>query len=163
MKKTLALLMSVMMLCTAAFALAEDTITIDITFEGEYYQLAGYNAEIMLPSDWVEFETEDAFFAAGLEDDSQQMAIYVAEDTGDYTLESLAEEMAADENYVNVAYVTINGIPFAIYEMADGSAFGAFAFTADDAHLIELMFAPNDEAMSDLATQILASFRIVEE
>lgn len=160
MKKTLALVLSLMLLCVGAVAAAED-VTIEITFDGEEQLFEDFGFSILLPSDWVEYEAEDAYFMAGPESQEQVFMIDVFETEG-VTLDEIAQDLADQMEVGAVAPITINGIAFYLYEMPDQNAFGAFVNTENDVYCIHFVFAPYDEDFMDLATQIMASINAVE-
>lgn len=157
MKKSLALILSLMLLCVGFTAVAEDTTTVDITFDGVYVPFEELGFQLLLPTDWVDYEQDTYYFFVGTEDQSQAMAIDILDVAGQ-TLEEVAQSVAEEESIGQVAGLTINGLPFYLYELADGSAFGAFTNTSDNAYCIHFIFAPGgDEAFGDLALQIMAS------
>lgn len=155
MKKGLLLLLTLMLVCAGMTAVAEET-TIEITYDGTYVESEEYGFKVYLPSEWNVYEDDDYYLYVGNVEETQYMAIQVFEAEGE-ELMSIAEDVAADEGIGGVAAMTINGIPFVLYEAPDQNFFGAFTNTEDNVYCIHFIFTPYDEEFTDLATQIMAS------
>ena len=156
MRKTLALLLTVLLLCAPAAVLAEDAITVAITFDGEYYEFEDYGFQIAVPSGWVVEDEEDEVFFAYDEETGYCMEIMMI-DAGGAALEDIAAEIAAQEGYT-IMPAALNGFVFVFFEAAEEEVFGAFANNPDDSVCFWFMFWPlGDAEFGDLALQILAT------
>lgn len=155
MKKTLTLVLCVLMLCTAVTAMGE-TVSVDLDYDGTYLPFEDFGFRILVPSDWAIYETEDAYFAAGTEDRSMLMEIDVFANEED-TMDTILEAFQSEEGYTDVEPVYYNGIPFVTFTYAPDNFFGAVTLTGDDGYSLYFTFTPNDDGLRTLGTKIMAS------
>jgi len=158
MRKTLALLLTMLMLCAPAAIIAEYETTVDITFDGEYYELEEYGFQIYLPSEWVvEDVNEESFFAYNGEMGHYMEILFL--DADGTPLRDIAAEIAQEAGYL-ITEVTVNGLDFVFFEVPGEEAFGAFANSPDDSVCYWFMFCPlGDAEFEALALQIMASIQ----
>lgn len=164
MKKALTLMLTAILLCAAAFAIAEDDIiTIDITYTGEYYQLGEYDLMFLLPDGWVEIEPEDLYLAFQNAEGDQFMMVDELEVSEDETLESLLAEIEADGSFTNIVPLEINGYTFVTYVAPEDNINGAYLLNQGQPTTLHFMFAPADnEELTGLTVQLLASLAPAE-
>lgn len=158
MKRTILAALIIMMCAMAVPGGAE---VIEITYEGTYVEFDELGIQVYLPNDWLLWEDEAHYLSISDWDETQWMSMDVIEAGGE-TLGQIAEEVAGQDGFDSVSFSTINGIQFATYEAAVHSSFGAFMKTPDDAYCVHFIFAPHgDEALMDLATQLIASVSLL--
>ncbi|MDL2205503.1 hypothetical protein LJC33_01175 [Eubacteriales bacterium OttesenSCG-928-N13] len=156
MKKWIALLICVMMMVPGVAAFAEvaelEPITIEVNFDGSDVAFEdGFSVKV--PDAWMEFETEDGV-TYGTEDESAGMVILFRE--GEVTIESMAENIIAEYGAAN--YVVINGIEWVTFTDTEYDVLVAAAAASDGFY--QFTFYPaSDEAMTNLATQIMATVK----
>ncbi len=163
MKRTLVVLLALMMLCVSALAMAEAAaeVTVEVTFEGEWVEFEEYGLKICLPTDWVEYEVEEELYMAGTEDDTQLLVMNELE-LDEATIEALLAGLTDTEGLTDVAIVIINGVSYVTYVIEDDDVFGVVTITEAGA-VLDFMFAPNsDSDFVDLAMQIVASITTME-
>ncbi len=161
MKKALSLIIALMLLA-APLALAEEAapVTIEITFDGSYLPFEDLGFQLMLPNEWNILETEDYYAAFANDDLTQGLVLAILEVEEGDTLESLADAMMAEIEGVVASVVTINGIPFVVYDAMADDITGAFTLTDNGQYCVHFIFYPgSDEAFTELAVQIMASIQ----
>lgn len=157
MKKFLSLALSLLLACACMSVFAEETTTIEITFDGSYLEFEEYGFKVYLPNEWNIYESEDYFFFCGDEAGEQFMCIDVVPTDGE-TSEEVATTLAEQGGIDGVEPMLINGLQFYLYEAPDDNAFGAYINTQNNVYCINFVFAPyGDAEFMDLATQIMAS------
>jgi len=160
MRKILALLLSVLLLCAPALGMAE-SLTITPTFDGVDYVFGDFGFKITIPAGWIiEDEDEEYFFITYDEETGEWMEIVIAE-TGGASIMEIAEHLADEEGW-ELASVTINDIDFILFEAAVEAEFGAFAYGPEEGLYTWFIFGPlGDDAFADLALAIVGSIQNV--
>jgi len=155
MKRILALLLSVL-LCVPA-AMEAGSVTVDVAFDRDCYELGNLGFEICLPDDWVIEDGDEDFFLVAYDGKTDAgLVLYVFEADG-ASLAEIAGGIDEVEDF-EVMMMTLNGIDFAFYEDAVDGMFGALTTSPDGEFCLWFMFAPlGDKAFEALALQILGS------
>lgn len=166
-KKVVAWVLSMLLMLSGAFALAElptpEEVSVDISFEGDIYPLEDFGLQMLLPMGWSYVEDDDVLFAMQNEETNQMMAAFLvpAED------HASAEDLMADVDEIDDMtgeYVTINGLPFVLYEYATQDLAGAFLITEEGEPMLHIVFGPaSDAEFAGLRMQILSSIQPVSE
>lgn len=177
MKKLLAIALA-LMLCLPALALAEEPLEIEITFDGVWFPFADHGFQLYVPADWAHmdmlmFTDPESFEFAGYQippvlyymfsDESfSTMFNVLVFSTEDLPIEEFQTKLEAE--YADVGnWVTINEIPFFLFENdAESNTSGAVTL-AEGAAYAFLMIPADDEAFSELAMQVIASIQPIAE
>lgn len=179
MKKLTALLLTLCMLLTAGFALAEEatlpeikwsdvesTIT-EAGWKGNFVTLDEVAVKVWVPSvmSAVELTDEDretgyiAYYATA--DQSAAMSVmYVDLDGMD--LDAYAEELTKLEDVAEIQQGILNGLNALTYTLPDTNT-ACITFTTEAGYVLEFAFAPmNDEGFAAVATVVMASIQAAE-
>ncbi len=156
MKKRLSILLALMVLCCAMPTLAAAN-TINITFDGVWYDFGFYGFSLYLPSSWYEYEAEDVTYLFGNRQGTQTMVVdVIGNDIG--SMRSVFQMLSTDASFSGVEYIDINNISFIAYDLIGSDAYGLVTLSEDDSLLYNFQFSPYDDAaLLNLATQIIAS------
>ena len=167
MKKLVALLLSLCLLGSVAFAAelnwadAEETAS---QIEGGFQDLAEVNAKIWTPAvlKAVELTDEDkengyiAYFTT--EDESAAVAVQYVDVEG-MTLEQYEAELKNDASVSDIEAGTVNGIPALSYMIKEKDT-AAVAFTTEQGYILEVSCAPiSDEGFAATAAFIISSIQ----
>ena len=159
MKKIFALLMMMAMLLTGA-AVAE------APFDGVWMQYdAGF--EILLPSDWVQYEVPEDYAAEGIFDifaSADGAFVVTAAWTALEAPATMQELQAAFVGtYPDAEVIEYNGIEFLIYTDEANETMCISALDGVDLGMYTFWFTPDsDEAFVDTAVAIATSIRNIE-
>ncbi len=163
MKKSLALLLAVVMSLCAVPALAEDTAVSPVE-DGMWVSLPEYGMEFCVPSDWLEAKLTDEDTQSGMlctYANPEKTRAVVLFDEGQGDLDSFAKDM---EVLIGKVYrYSFNGIPFIAFEVEATKSIALATQTSDGTGLLMFVFYPmTSNSFFELAKQIAASLRSVE-
>lgn len=172
MKKSLAVLLALLLLTACGPALAGEITRAslaleDIPFEGEWCSFEGTNIQLYLPEDWVSYveyaqDRADGEFIVGAPDATMflSLLVFVNEITGDMqgAYDEMAEALAGNENIVHIDQIIINGIQAITYRVMSNGGFGAMVLERDAYVMME--FAADSEEGGLVFGGILASYTI---
>jgi hypothetical protein len=177
MKKTLALLLAMLLCLLTVGAMAEaaateapaDTQAIEVPAveNGTVVPFPDHNFQITLPSDWNVLEVSEDQTAAGVifscanpEGTRTFTIAFTTLDTAT-DLTSVATELASA--YENVQTLTINQIPFVSYDISASDVTGIATLDASGLGLYQFVFYPASDAdYGTLALQIAASINTIQ-
>lgn len=170
MKRTLVIILAIMMLILANGAFAEattDVIEVATVENGTVVPFTDYNFQITLPSDWNTLEVSEEQAATGVifscanPDSTRTFTVAYTEMEQATDIGSVASELAAA--YQNVEQMTINDIPFVSYTIAENDVAGLVTLGASGTGLYQFVFYPASDAdYGQLALQIAASISSIE-
>ncbi len=156
MKKLLSVLL-VLALCCCALLTFATADTINITFDGVWYNFSFYGFSLYLPSYWYEYESSEVAYVFGNQRGTQTMIVDVL-GSDYYSMNNLYQSMSSNRNFQGVEYLTFNGIDFVTYDMPNEDAYGLVTLSEDRSLVYYFEFSPyNDDELTNLAVQIMAS------
>ncbi len=169
MKKLLTVILSVLLVLCSVTAMAEENvITVDLVENGTWVAFDDYGFNVCLPSDWnvLEISEEAAevgiIFSCQAPDSARSFTIAYNDLEAASDIETIAAGLAA--TYENVQVISINGIPYAAYEIAANDVTGIVALSQDGTALYQFVFYPaSDSEFAPLALQIAASINASTE
>ncbi|HNW87754.1 MAG TPA: hypothetical protein PLP25_10840 [Candidatus Limiplasma sp.] len=176
MKKTLVLILTLMLCLLAGGAVAEtateapandNAVQVSPVENGTVVPFTDHNFQITLPSDWNVLEVTDDQASAGIifscanPEATRSFNIAFSQFDTATDLNAVATELAA--TYQNVQMLTINDIPFVSYDVPANSVTGIATLNADGTGFYQFLFYPNTDAdYSTLALQIAASINTIQ-
>jgi len=172
MKKILPLLLAVMMLFLSANAFAEaaaaeNAIEVPAVENGTVVPFTDYNFQITLPSDWNVLEVTEEQAAAGIifscanPESTRSFTVAYTEFEEATDIDAVAAALA--ESYTNVQKMTINGIPYITYEIAENDVTGIVTLGGTGIGMYQFVFYPTSDAeYGPLALQIAASITSIQ-
>ena len=170
MKRTIAVLMTILMLCCVnAYAETADTAIQEIAFdettaayEGAWVNFEDDGFMLYLPTDWVDVEITDemlasgTYYAATSADGAYAMAVAYTADTGVTTNEEIAAQLTAS-GYENVTQLTINGIGVVGFDITAQDVSG-MSFADGEGGMYVFSFTPaSDETFAPIGQTIISS------
>lgn len=176
MKRTVAALMTILMLCcvsayaeTAAVAIPE--ITFDETtaaYAGQWLNFEDDGFMVYMPTDWVDVEITDEMLAAGTyyaatsADGTLVMTVTYTADAQILTIEELEAQLTTG-GCENVMQVTINGISVVGYDLTAQDVSG-MAFVDGVGGMYVFSFTPvSNEAYAPIAQTMISSLSLIPE
>ena len=170
MKKLLSLLLvlTLSLFAVAAFAeTANNAVEIAPLENGTVVPFTDYNFQITLPSDWNVLEVTEEQAANGIiyscanPESTRSFTVAYTELETATTLDAVATELAAA--YQNVQSLTINGIPFVSYDIAEHDVTGIVTLGGTGVGLYQFVFYPaSDSDYGPLALQIASSIDSIQ-
>lgn len=170
MKRTIAALMTILMLCcvsayaeTAATAIPE--ITFDETtaaYEGVWLNFEDDGFMLYLPADWIDAEITDEMLATGTyyvatsADGAYAMTVTYTAEAQVTTNEEIVAQLT-EAGYENVTQMTINGIAVVGYIITAQDVSG-MAFADGEGGMYVISFVPaSDEAFAPIGQTMMSS------
>ena len=169
MKKILTVILSMMLVICSVTAIAEENVvTVDLVENGTWVTFDDYGFHVCLPSDWNVLEiTEEAaevgiIFSCQAPDSERSFTIAYNDLEAATDIETIAADLAATHENVNI--ISINGIPYATYDIVANDVIGIVALSQDGTALYQFVFYPSsDSEFAPLAVQIAASIYATTE
>lgn len=169
MKKLLTVILSMMLVLSSVTAIAEENvITVDLIEDGTWVTFDDYGFHVCLPSDWnvLEITAEAAevgiIFSCQAPDSERSFTIAYNDLEAATDIETIAAGLATTQENVNT--ISINGIPYATYDIAANDVTGIVALSQDGTALYQFVFYPSsDSDFAPLALQIAASINAAVE
>lgn len=170
MKKTLTLLLALMMVFAISSAMAEaatdSAIEVPYVENGTAVPFTDHNFQITLPSDWLVLEVTEEQAATGIiyscanPEGTRTFTIAFTQFDAATELDAVAAELAAV--YPDVQTLTINEIPFVTYSIAENDITGLATLDAAGTGMYQFVFYPaSDAEYGPLALQIAASITTI--
>ncbi|NLI21864.1 MAG: hypothetical protein GX418_09995 [Clostridiales bacterium] len=172
MKKTVSLLLTLTIILLASCAMAEtaassDAIEVPAVENGTVVPFPDYNFQITLPSDWNVLDISEDQAATGIifscanPDATRSFTVAYTEFEEATDIESVASELAT--SFENVQALTINGMPFVSYDIAEQDVTGIVTLGGSGIGMYQFVFYPSSDAdYGTLALQIAASINAIE-
>ena len=171
MKKSLSLLLAMMMVFMVTGALAqtatEAPIEVAPVENGTVVPFPDYNFQITLPSDWNVLEVSEEQAATGIiyscanPEGTRSVSIAYTEFETATDYDTVVAELAAA--YEDVQTLTINEIPFVSYQIAESDVAGIVTLGTSGIGMYQFVFYPASDAdYGSLAMQIAASIDSIQ-
>lgn len=158
MKKVLALILCLLMVCTMSAALAEPSV--EGLYDGSWVQFED-GFEIYLPNDWCSFEcTEEMnaqgiFYVAGTEDMSYSCTLAWKALDAELSIEELQAQMV--QTYPDAEVVEVNGVGLITYVDSANNLLNCIALDAAEPGFYLFAFSPADDADFQMVAAAIAS------
>lgn len=176
MKKTLATLLALVMMCTTAVAFAEEAATEipelalpleDLQYEGEWFTFGETGIQMYLPLGWVEHpeaiagDADDEYTVTNAEQtEFLNLRIFYDETivNDDADFQSLLQELSTAENASDVQAVKLNETMMITYDISGDVGYGTVILK--DGAMLMFETAPATEENATLFLQLLSTYTL---